>query len=124
LNAELDAELYTADPKNAGEVARMAAEQTTGFPPKIMWMALYGQYPATAGGSPGRNSYPFIFTPASRDLIGRATTFLYKIKGINVPQLRPEAIMPDFAEQILQERKLSTPAAEVKAMPISAYPGT
>lgn len=124
LNAELDAELYAADPRNALEVARMAAEQTTGFKQKTMWMALYGEYPAAEGGNTVRNTYPFTFSPASLDLISRATTFLYSIKSINAPKLRPEAIMPEFAQQILEERKISTPVAEVKAMPLSDYHGS
>ena len=34
LEAELDAELYFADPKNAADIAKMAVGQTTGFPEK------------------------------------------------------------------------------------------
>ena len=37
LQAELDAELYFADSKNAMDIAQMAAVQTTGFPEKALW---------------------------------------------------------------------------------------
>jgi NitT/TauT family transport system substrate-binding protein len=123
LNAEADAQLYAADPKNALEVARMVGQQTTGFSEKVLWMALYGQYPANQGGDPVRNSYEFTFTPASRELIGRATTFLHSVKSINVDTLRPEAIMPEFTEQILKERGLKSPIAVIRALPASDYKG-
>ena len=123
LNAEIDAQLFAADPKNALEVARMVAQQTTGFTEKVLWMALYGQYPASQGGDLVRNSYEFAFTPASRELIGRATSFLHSVKSINVDKLRAEAIMPEFGEQILRERGLKAPIAVINAMPASDYKG-
>jgi NitT/TauT family transport system substrate-binding protein len=121
LNAELDAELFVADPKNAQEVAKMAVAQTTGFNEKAMWMALYGRYPESQGGDPIRNSYEYTFTPASLELINRAASFLYSIKSINVEKLRPEAVMPEFTQQILKERNLKAPIGEIKAMPESEF---
>ena len=43
LEAELDAELYFADPKNAADIAKMAAGQTTGFPEKALWLSAFGR---------------------------------------------------------------------------------
>jgi NitT/TauT family transport system substrate-binding protein len=121
LNAELDAELFAADPKNAREVAKMAASQTTGFSEKVMWMSLYGKYPESQGGDPVRNSFEFTFTPASMELINRASSFLYSIKSINVEKLRPEAVMPEFTQQILKERNLSAPIGKITGMPESEF---
>jgi NitT/TauT family transport system substrate-binding protein len=121
LQAELDAELYTADPKNAMDVAKMAVAQTTGFTEKVMWMSLYGEYPQSAGGDPIRNSYPYAFTPAAMELIKQAAKFLYSIKSINVETLRPEAVMPEFTDAILKERNLKAPVAEIKALPESQF---
>jgi NitT/TauT family transport system substrate-binding protein len=121
LQAELDAELYTADPKNAMDVAKMAVAQTTGFSEKVMWMSLYGEYPQSAGGDPIRNSYPYAFTPAAMELIKQAAKFLYSIKSINVETLRPEAVMPEFTDAILKERNLKAPVAEIKALPESQF---
>ena len=45
LKAELDAQLFLADPKNATEVIKMAKEQTTGFSERALWISLYGTYP-------------------------------------------------------------------------------
>jgi NitT/TauT family transport system substrate-binding protein len=121
LNAELDAELYVADPKNAMEVAKMAVAQTTGFNDKVMWMSLYGAYPASEGGDPVRNTYPFTFTPPSLELINRAATFLHSIKSINVDKLRADAVMPQFTQEILKERGLTPPIAEIKGQPESTF---
>ena len=42
LEAELDAELYFSDPKNAMDIAQMAAGQTTGFQEKALWASAFG----------------------------------------------------------------------------------
>ena len=123
LNAELDAELFLADPKNAAEVTKLAAEQTTGFSEKALWMSLYGQYPENQGGAAVRNSFNYAFTPETMDLIAKATTFLQSIKSINVDKLRPEAVMPDLATAVLKERGLKPPVGEVKAMAASEFKG-
>ena len=123
LNAELDAQTFLADTRNAAEVTKMAMEQTTGFSEKALWMALYGQYPESQGGTPVRNSFNYAFTPETMDLIGRATLFLHSIKSINVDKLRPEAVMPDLASAVLKERGMKSPIGEVKALPASEFKG-
>lgn len=123
LNAELDAQLYLADPKNAQEVARMAKEQSTGFTEKMLWSSMYGNNPVEVGGAPVRLTLPYTITPEVSALIGGATTFLHSIKSINVPTLRPEAVMPEFAAAVLKERGLSSPIGKVDALPDSAYKG-
>ncbi len=122
LEAELDAELFLADEKNADEVTRMAKEQTTGFSERALWFAQYGTYPVAEGGSKTRNVLPFAFTPDTRSLIDKDSAFLYSIKSINTEKLRPEAVMPEFTEQILKERGLKAPIGDVLALPDSAAP--
>lgn len=121
LNAELDAQLYLADPKNAMEVAAMAAQQATGFTEKMMWSAMFGKYPEEAGGAPVRLSLPYTVTPAVLAQIATSATFLFSIKSINVDKLRPEAVMPEFTQAILKERGLSTPIGKVAAMADSEF---
>ena len=116
LNAELDAQLFFADPKNAMEVARIVLEQTTGFSEQSLWMAAYGAYPKEGGGSSTRIILPFAFTPDAMELIKRASAFLYEIKSINAPQLRPEAVMPEFSQAVLKERGVSVPLGEIKSL--------
>ena len=122
LQGELDAQLYIADPKNASEVIKMAKEQTTGFSEKVLWNSLYGRYPDSAGGGDMRNTMHYTFTPQVLELINRAAAFLYSIKSINVEKVRPEAIESKWTEEILKERGLKAPIAEVKALPASQAP--
>lgn len=123
LQAELDAQLFLADPKNAQEVVKMATEQTTGFSEKVLWTAAFGQFPENVGGAPVRNELHYTFTEPTLELIKRSTVFLNEIKSINVNQLRPEAIMPEFTQEILKERGLKSPVGVIKAQPLTAYVG-
>jgi NitT/TauT family transport system substrate-binding protein len=122
LQAELDAQLFIADPKNAAEVIKMAKEQTTGFSEKVLWNSLYGRYPDEAGGGEMRNTMHYTFTPETRELISRAATFLHSIKSINTEKVRPEAIEAHWTEEILKERNLKAPIAVVKSLPASQAP--
>jgi NitT/TauT family transport system substrate-binding protein len=121
LEAELDAELYLADPKNSASVARMAKEQTTGFDEKTLWRALFGTYPGVGAGGV-RLTIPFSFPPASRELLQRSTAFLYEVKSIAVPELPADAILSQFTDEILKERRRESPVAEILAAPDSAFP--
>ena len=122
LQAELDAELYFADPKNALEIAKMAAGQTTGFPEKALWASAFGQTPKSEGGSDVRISLAYGFTPDAKELIQKASKFLVEIKSIE-SEIRPEAVMPEFTADILRERGLTAPVGKVTAQPDTAYTG-
>ena len=121
LNAELDAQLYLADPKNAMEVAAMATQQATGFTEKMMWAAMFGKYAEESGGAPVRLTLPYTVTPEVLAQIAKSATFLLSIKSINVDKLRSEAVMPEFTQAILKERGLSTPIGKVTAMADSEF---
>jgi NitT/TauT family transport system substrate-binding protein len=121
LNAELDAQLYMADPKNAMEVAAMASQQATGFTEKMLWASMYGKYPEESGGSSVRLTLPYTITPEVAALISQSTTFLHSIKSINVDKLRPEAVMPEFTQAILKERGMVAPVGKIAAMPDSEF---
>ncbi|HYZ43919.1 MAG TPA: ABC transporter substrate-binding protein [Xanthobacteraceae bacterium] len=123
LEAELDAQLYFADPKNAMSVVAMALAQTTGFTQKALWYSAYGTYPTSEGGTATRIVLPYTFTPEARELIAKAAKFLVEIKSIKA-DIRPEAVMPAFTEEILKKRNLQAPVGEVRALPDSAYSGT
>jgi len=123
LNAELDAQLYLADPKNTAAIAQMAKEQTTGFSEKMLWASMFGSHPEAVGGSPVRLVLTYAITPEVTTFIDSATTFLYSIKSINVDKLRPGAVMPELADAVMKERGLQSPVATVNALPDSAYLG-
>lgn len=121
LEAELDAEQYLVDPKNAEDIAALVQTQTTGFQKKELWQALFGTYPASAGGAPIRLTVPFGFTSQSLGLIDKATAFLHSIKSIDVAQLADDAVVTGPTETILKEHKLTAPAGEIKAVPEAAF---
>jgi NitT/TauT family transport system substrate-binding protein len=123
LEAELDAQLFLADEKNAMAVSAMALEQTTGFTQKALWYSAYGTYPKEVGGTASRFVLPYMFTPDAKDLISKAGKFLLEIKSIKA-DVRPDAVMPNFTEEILKKRNLKAPVGEVKALPDSAYTGS
>jgi NitT/TauT family transport system substrate-binding protein len=115
LEAELDAEQFVADPKNADQVVKLLKAQTTGFSEEVLFKALFGFYAKEAGGSPVRLTLPFAFTPEALELIKRDTAFLHGIKSISMSQLADDAVVPDATEAILKEHNLSIPAGVVKA---------
>lgn len=115
LNAELDAQLFMADPKNASEIIDIAMSQTTGFTRTTMARALYGSFPDQKG-SKVRFSLPYTFTPDARELITNATVFLRDIKTINVDKLKPDAIVTEFADKALQARNLKSPIGAVPVL--------
>jgi len=123
LQAELDAQLFLAEESNAAEVARIAGEQTGGFPDRALWFSLYGRYPDSAGGTATRMLLPYAFTPEAMELLRSATAFLYGSKRINVDRLRPEAVAPEFALEVLKARKLAPPVGGVNALADTAYKG-
>jgi NitT/TauT family transport system substrate-binding protein len=114
LQAELDAELFIADPKNADEVVHLIKDRTTGFSETQLKQALVGPYAKSVGGAPVRLSLPFSFTPVSLELIKKDTAFLYALKSISTPQLFDDAIVTELTEAVLKERKLQAPVGEVK----------
>lgn len=122
LEAELDASLFFADSKNAMEISKMAAGQTTGFPQKALWASAFGRTPKEEGGTDTRITLVYGFTPESKELIQKASKFLVEIKSIK-SEIRPEAIVTKFTDDILKARNLKSPVGEVKALPASAYTG-
>jgi NitT/TauT family transport system substrate-binding protein len=115
LQAELDAELFIADPKNADEVVRLIKAQTTGFTEEQLKKALVGPYSATLGGARERLSLPFALTPAALDLIRKDAAFLHSIKSIATAELPAGAVAPDFADSVLKQRRIKAPVGEIVA---------
>jgi len=122
LQAELDAELYFGDSNNAMDIASMALAQTTGFPEKALWAAAFGTNPKSSGGTDTRLTLSYGFTPEATVHIQEASKFLLEIKSISA-EIRPEAVMSQFTDDILKSRGLKAPVGEVKALPDSAYTG-
>jgi len=121
LQAELDAQLFMADEKNASEMVKFVRDRIQGFSEKSLWYALYGQYSDKEGGYKTRLTQPYAFTPEVMDVLSRGVGFLAANKVINTDRLRPDAIMPEFVQQILKDRGLKAPIGNVVALPTSAF---
>jgi NitT/TauT family transport system substrate-binding protein len=117
LKAELEAQQWMADPANATEMVSIVKARITGFSDKSLRNALYGGYADREGGHAVRLYLPYTFTKDVHDLIGRGVSFLRSNKVIAVDKLRADAIMPEFTQQVLAERGLTSPVGEVKAHP-------
>ncbi|OHC77101.1 MAG: nitrate ABC transporter substrate-binding protein [Rhodospirillales bacterium RIFCSPLOWO2_01_FULL_65_14] len=122
LEAELDAQLFMIDPKNANEVVEMAAKQTEGMSKKVLWYALYGDK-TNAGGGNITNRQDYIFTDQAKTLANAAIAFLHKYKKVPDPKLRDGAIMDQVGREILKARGLKAPLGEIKGQPLSAFKG-
>lgn len=123
LNAELDAQLFMADPKNANELIDIVAEQITGFTKKALWHSLYGSYPSIDYKSDVRMNLPFVFTPDVMGNIEETVAFLHSINAISTKSLRENAIETEFAEQVLKDRGLTSPIGAIRALPDSEFKG-
>jgi NitT/TauT family transport system substrate-binding protein len=123
LEAELDAQLFLLDPKNAGEVSKMAEQQTEKIDRKILWASLYGEYPKDAGGGEVKNQLEYIVNDRVRKLLDDATAFLYSLpnKPAAAEKVRPEAVADQTAREVLKARGLSSPLGVIKAQPIESY---
>jgi NitT/TauT family transport system substrate-binding protein len=122
LEAELDAQLFMIDPKNADAIVDMAANQTQGMSKKVLWHSLFGDKSATGGGSI-TNRQDYIFTDQAKTLADAAIAFLHKYKKVPEPKLRDGAIMDGVGREILKARGLKAPLGEIKGQPLSAFKG-
>jgi len=123
LEAELDAQLFLLDSKNAAEVSKMAEQQTEKIDRKVLWASLYGEYPKDVGGGDVKNQLDYIINDRVRKLLDDATAFLYSLpaKPAAAEKVRPEAVADQVAREVLKARGLSSPLGVIKAQPISAY---
>ncbi len=120
MEAELDAQLFMADPANADEVAGIIKAETTGLEQSTLWYALYGERQASQGGRPEKLTLNYSFTPDMMAYAQRAYSFLYSIKRVSTETLRDNAIDNSLAEAVLKERGLTSPVGVVKALPLPA----
>ena len=59
----------------------------------------------------------FVISDDAQSLLRDATAFLYSLKKkpAAAPQIRPEGVMPQFAERVLEKRGLKTPVGRIVA---------
>jgi NitT/TauT family transport system substrate-binding protein len=120
LEAELDAQIYIADPQNAAKVAEMAEQQTTGLDRVVLWRSLFGSADRAPVGSV-KNEMVFVFTDKAKQLAGNAHAFLHEIKRVSSKDVRAGAIDDSIARDVMQKRGLKPPIAIIKALPDSEF---
>lgn len=123
MEAELDAELFLADPKNASEVADMAQKQTEQIDKEVLWTALYGEFPKEQGGGPVKLELNFIVNDTAKKLIAEATEFLHSLpnKPAAAATVRDTAVDDSIAREVLAKRGLKSPGGVINARPISEF---
>ena len=123
MEAELDAQLFLADIKNAAEVSQMAEKQTEQIDRKVLWTALYGEYPKNQGGGEVKVQLDFIVNERVQGLINDATEFLHSLpnKPAAGPKIRDGGVDDKVAREVLAKRGLQSPIGVVKAQPESAF---
>jgi NitT/TauT family transport system substrate-binding protein len=117
LQAELEAQRFIADPKNATEVIEMVQARTTGIPKSALWQSAYGYEPSAQVPLEEqiKDIKYFVVSDEVRSLLKDATAFLHRLKKVRSPELRPEAIDDAVAREILAEQGLTTPIAVIRA---------
>jgi NitT/TauT family transport system substrate-binding protein len=124
LKAELDAQQWMADPKNAMALARHAAEQSEGYSVKDMWDGMFKSWPDAEGQSAERikNLMPFVVDDQLEKHIDKSWAFLHKIKAI--PQADPPdgIVRDEIARKVLEESGADFPV-KVKSLPESKFDG-
>ncbi|MBI3436349.1 MAG: nitrate ABC transporter substrate-binding protein [Proteobacteria bacterium] len=123
LEAELDAQLFLADPKNAAEVSKMAEQQTEQIDRKVLWASLYGENPKNVGGGDVKVQLDYIVSERVQKLIDEATEFLYSLpnKPASAPKIRAGGVDDKVARDVLAKRGLKSPVSIIKAQPLSAF---
>jgi NitT/TauT family transport system substrate-binding protein len=113
LEAELDAQEFVANPANADAVAAMAEAQTEQIDQATLKSSLYD---SPISGST-KLQLDFVISDDAKSLLRDATAFLYSLKKkpAAAAQIRPEGVMPQFAERVLERRGLKTPVGRVVA---------
>ena len=113
LEAELDAQEFVANPANADAIAAMAEQQTEQIDKSVLKASLYD---SPMSGTT-KLQLDFVISDDAQSLLRDATAFLYSLKKkpAAAPQIRPEGVMPQFAERVLEKRGLKTPVGRIVA---------
>lgn len=115
LEAELEAQRFMADPRNADEVIRAVARHLPGESERALRLALHGAYPESQGGAVVRRVFPITVTGNAMAVVREAHQSAQQRGLAPSGELRREAIASRFAEEVLAARGLKSPLGEVRA---------
>lgn len=122
LTAELEAQQYLLNPVNWLKVAEMVKSQTQGITVRMAWFSIFGSVPAARGGSPLRDTKPFLITDEVRKHVDTTYTFLHQVKVIDVDKAPAGAIDDSIARGVVKAKRASTPLGVIKPRDVSQAP--
>lgn len=122
LTAELEAQQYLLNPANWVKVAEMVKSQTQGITVTMAWFSIYGSVPAARGGSPLRDTKPFLITDEVRKHVDSTYTFLHQVKVIDVDKAPGGAIDDSIARGVVKSNGASTPLGVIRPLDVSQAP--
>lgn len=117
LQAELEAQRFMADARNADEVIRIVAKYLPNVPERALRLAHYGHYPASPGRTAVRRIFPFHFSQNAMSVVRDAHRSAQQLGLAPAGALRRTAIQPDLTEDLLRAHGLVAPLGEVRARP-------
>lgn len=122
LKAELEAQRFLLDPKNWDEVGKMVQSQTEGITQRMAWFSLFGQVPAERGGSPLRDTKPFVFDDKILNHVNTTYTFLHDVKVIDIGKAPPGALDDSIARAVVKETGAAVPLGVIKPLDLTKAP--
>ena len=115
LQAELEAQRFMADARNADEVIRIVAKYLPNVPERALRLAHHGHYPASQGGAAVRRIFPFSFSANAMAVVRDAHHSAQQLGMAPAGELRPSAIQRDITQDLLRTHGLVSPLGEVRA---------
>ena len=122
LKAELEAQQFLLDPKNWEEVGKMVQAQTEGITQRMAWFSLFGQVPVERGGSPLRDTKPFVFDDKVLKHVNSTYTFLHDVKVIDIDKAPPGALDDSIARAVVKETGAAVPLGVINPLDKSKAP--
>ncbi len=116
LEAELEAQQFLADPRNADEAVRLLARRARLVSEHALRAGLYAAYPRAQGGASVRAVFPFGFSVEALDAVRKAHRYLQQGGFAPAGPLRGEAIDAVWTERVLAAHKLKPPVGELRAI--------
>src|SRR5712692_5607820 len=113
---------YLLDRKNWDRVAEIGAEQNPGYSKQQVWLSQFGRIPEVQGGSPVKQSFPFVLDASVKDKMINAYRFLHEIKVIDVDRPRDGAMDDSLARQVAADEKAKLPLGEIVGLPAANAP--
>ncbi|HSC07053.1 MAG TPA: ABC transporter substrate-binding protein [Steroidobacteraceae bacterium] len=116
LAAELAAQRFLSDSRNADEVVRILAPRARLVSDRALRKALFEAYPEAQGGSPVRAVFPFAFTAEATDTVRKIHVYLRQRGLVTAGEPRKDVIVREWTERILAAQKLKSPVGVLRAV--------